>query len=70
MNILLDRNMLTVNALICVDNTLMQGQPYLASESTVNGKAIEVFNQTVVDHPKLEQVMLPLRDGLTLIRQV
>ncbi len=69
-NLLLDANLLTPNGLICVDNTLMQGQPYLSGESTANGIAITRFNQTIVDDPRLEQVLLPLRDGLTLIRRV
>jgi caffeoyl-CoA O-methyltransferase len=70
LNLLLDTDLLSHNGLICVDNTLMQGQPYLSGESTANGVAIATFNQTVVDDPRVEQVMLPLRDGLTLIRRV
>jgi caffeoyl-CoA O-methyltransferase len=69
-NLLLDTDLLAPNGLICVDNTLMQGQPYLSSEATANGVAIATFNQTVVDDPRVEQVLLPLRDGLTLIRRV
>ncbi len=69
-NILLDANLLAPNGLICVDNTLMQGQPYLSSESTANGIAIAKFNQTMVDDARIEQVLLPLRDGLTMIRRV
>ncbi len=69
-NLLLDTDLLAPNGLICVDNTLMQGQPYLSGESTANGVAIAAFNQTIVDDPRVEQVLLPLRDGLTLIRQV
>lgn len=70
LNLLLDTNLLAPNALICVDNTLMQGQPYLSGESTTNGVAIAKFNQAVVDDPRIEQVLLPVRDGLTLIRRV
>ncbi|WP_293127092.1 class I SAM-dependent methyltransferase [Microcoleus sp. bin38.metabat.b11b12b14.051] len=70
LNLLLDTKLLAPNALICVDNTLMQGQPYLSGEATANGVAIAKFNQAVVDDPRIEQVLLPLRDGLTLIRRV
>jgi caffeoyl-CoA O-methyltransferase len=70
LNFLLDTDLLAPHGLICVDNTLMQGQPYLSGESTANGAAIAKFNQTVVDDPRVEQVLLPLRDGLTLIRRV
>lgn len=69
-NLLLDTDLLAPNGLICVDNTLMQGQPYLSGGSTANGIAIATFNQTVVNDPRIEQVLLPLRDGLTLIRRV
>ncbi len=69
-NFLLDRNLLTPHGFICVDNTLMQGQPYLAGESTANGAAIATFNQTIADDQRIDRVLLPLRDGLTLIRRV
>ena len=65
----LDDALLAPNGLICVDNTLMQGQPYLAAEPTANGRAITSFNRFVNDDPRVERVMLPIRDGLTLIRR-
>ena len=67
---LLDTGLLAPNGVICVDNTLMQGQPYVSGESTANGVAIATFNQTVAVDPRVEQVIIPLRDGLTLIRRV
>ncbi|NEP26402.1 MAG: SAM-dependent methyltransferase, partial [Moorea sp. SIO3I6] len=67
---LLDRDVLTPGGFICVDNTLLQGQPYLPPEQqTANGSAIAKFNQFVADDPRVEQVLLPLRDGLTIIRR-
>lgn len=67
---LLDRNLLSANGFICVDNTLLQGQPYLPSEQqTVNGAAIARFNRFVAEDARVEQVLLPLRDGLTIIRR-
>jgi caffeoyl-CoA O-methyltransferase len=72
LNLLLDSSLLAKNGLICVDNTLMQGQPYLNGEATAtaNGTAIAAFNQAVVNDARIEQVLLPVRDGLTLIRKV
>lgn len=67
---LLDTGLLAPHGLLCVDNTLMQGQPYLPGSPTANGKAVAEFNDVVAAEPRVEQVMLPLRDGLTLIRQV
>lgn len=68
---LVDGNLLESNGFICVDNTLFQGQVYLAeSGKSDTAKAIAHFNQVVADDPRTEQVLLPIRDGLTLIRRV
>jgi caffeoyl-CoA O-methyltransferase len=64
----LDTGLLMPNGLICVDNTLMQGQPWMPGEPTADGAAIAAFNQAVAADPRVEQVIIPLRDGLTLIR--
>ncbi len=69
--IILDNNLVASNGIICVDNTLMQGQVYLPSEQrTANGEAIAQFNQVITQDPRVEQVILPLRDGVTLIRRL
>ena len=70
LNALLDSRLLTNHGLICVDNTLMQGQPWMSDEPTPNGAAITIFNQQVAADPRVEQVIIPLRDGITLIRRV
>ncbi len=67
---LLDSALLTARAVIAVDNTLMQGQPYLnGADVSVNGSAIATFNAALAADPRVEQVLIPLRDGLTLIRR-
>jgi caffeoyl-CoA O-methyltransferase len=63
----LDAGLLAPHGLICVDNTLMQGQPWARREPAANGAAIAAFNQAVAADPRVEQVIIPLRDGLTLI---
>lgn len=69
-NLLIDTDLLAADGFILVDNTLLQGQPYLSSQQqTANGAAIARFNRTVVDDPRVEQVILPLRDGLSIIRR-
>jgi caffeoyl-CoA O-methyltransferase len=70
LNLLLATDLLAPQGLICADNTLMQGQPYSSGLATQNGIAIAQFNKTLADDPRVEQVLLPLRDGLTLIRRV
>lgn len=68
--LLLDQELVRPGGLICVDNTLLQGQPYLPpAQRSPNGAAIARFNQAVAADPRVEQVLLPLRDGLTLIRR-
>ena len=68
---LLDSNLLSSQGFICVDNTLLQGQVYLSpDERTANGEAIAQFNSVVADDPRVEQVLLPIRDGLTIIRRL
>jgi caffeoyl-CoA O-methyltransferase len=69
LNLLLTTGLLAPNGSIYADNTLMQGQPYV-SETTPNGVAIANFNQAVAADPRVEQVLIPLRDGITLIRRV
>jgi caffeoyl-CoA O-methyltransferase len=69
--VILDTSLVTSGGFIGVDNTLYQGQVYLPIEQqTANGKAIADFNLMVANDPRFEQVILPLRDGLTLIRVV
>lgn len=70
LNTVLELGLLAPHGLICVDNTLMQGQPWTAGEPTANGVAIHAFNRAVAADPRVEQVIVPLRDGLTLIRPV
>ena len=68
--LLLDRELLARGGFICVDNTLLQGQPYLPPQQrTTNGEAIARFNRFVAEDPRVEQVLLPLRDGLTIIHR-
>ena len=68
---ILEHDLLTPDGLICVDNTLLQGQVYLpAAQRTANGEAIAQFNRVVAADPRVEQVLLPIRDGVTLIKRV
>lgn len=67
LSVLLDRGLIGAGGLICADNTLYQGEAYLSRQRSEQGEAIAEFNRVVADDPRLEQVLLPLRDGLTLI---
>jgi predicted O-methyltransferase YrrM len=55
---------------ILADNTLWDGHvvdPAYDRDPQTHG--IETFNDSLVDDDRVEQVILPLRDGLTLIRK-
>ena len=69
LDLLLESSLLAEGALVCVDNTLLQGEPWLSGESSPNGTAIADFNRAVALDPRIEQVLVPVRDGLTLIRR-
>ena len=62
---LLGTGLLAERGLLCIDNTLMQGEPW-TGVTTPNGTAIAEFNDWLAGDPRVVQVVLPLRDGLTL----
>ena len=67
--LLLDRGLVGPGGLIVADNTLLQGQPYAPGDrADVNGRAITEFNTAVAADDRVEQVLLPVRDGVTLAR--
>lgn len=68
LDLVLTGDLLTPHGVVCVDNTLMQGHPW--SGSSPNGDVIAAFNRAVAEDPRVEQVLVPLRDGLTLVRRV
>lgn len=54
---------------IIADNTLWGGK-VAEGASDAQSVGLEKFNDFVVNHPGLEVVMLPLRDGLSLLRKL
>ncbi len=64
-------SLLADNGLIVVDNTLYQGEIYTKplADMSENARAIYHFNEYVHTHPDLEAVLLPIRDGVTLINK-
>jgi len=53
-----------------VDNVLWSGQVADPSFQDKKTNAIRNFNDWVLTLPELEVIMLPVRDGITLIRKV
>lgn len=53
---------------ILADNTLWGGKLLDEGARDAQSRGIDDFNRLVADDPDVEVVMLPLRDGLTIIR--
>jgi len=58
------------NGFILADNVLFHGQVLEAEIKGKNAKAIQAFNDFILERPDIERLMLPVRDGLYLIRKL
>ena len=71
LNLLLHRQLLPVGGWLIADNTLWDGHvidpAYDRDQQTI---ALRQFNDQVATDPRLDKVILPLRDGLTIIRRL
>jgi len=67
---LLDHNLLRIDGVICVDNTLFKGRVYLKDSADENGKALKEFNQFVTNDPRVEQVCMFFSLMLTFIHDI
>ncbi|TFK51960.1 S-adenosyl-L-methionine-dependent methyltransferase [Heliocybe sulcata] len=66
---ILDNELLALGGTIVVDNTAYKGTPWAPDPSYHLGSAIHAFNEDVRNDPRVEVVMLPVRDGISLIRR-
>ena len=65
----LSKTKLKANGLLLVDNTLWGGKVlHKAHSGDQETQGISRFNQMVKDDPELDSFLLPLRDGITMIR--
>lgn len=55
---------------ILVDNVFFHGQVFSEDITGKNAKAIDAFNKYVANDLRVEQIMIPIRDGLMLIRKL
>jgi predicted O-methyltransferase YrrM len=58
------------NGLILADNVLFHGQVLDQEIKGKNAKAIHAFNEFLKDRKDVEKVLLPLRDGIFVIRKL
>ncbi len=63
-------HLLNRNGYILTDNVLWDGKVLMPeNESDESTRAIQKFNSLVKENPGLDQVIIPVRDGLMLIRK-
>lgn len=61
---------LNKEGIIVTDNVLWDGKVIdKASKEDPETIAIKQFNKTVVEHPELETIILPVRDGISIVRK-
>jgi predicted O-methyltransferase YrrM len=58
------------NGFILADNVLFHGQVLEKEIKGKSAKAIQAFNDEILQRKDIEKVMLPVRDGLFLIRKL
>jgi caffeoyl-CoA O-methyltransferase len=61
---------LNPGGVILADNVLWSGKVTEAEKANKDTRAILEFNAAVKNDPEMESVIVPLRDGLTLIRKI
>lgn len=61
---------LNPGGIILSDNVLWEGKVLNVNTKERDTKAIREFNEKVQNDPRVENVLLPLRDGLMMIRKV
>ncbi|NWI87000.1 MTDH dehydrogenase, partial [Pitta sordida] len=66
----MDNHLLRMDAVICVENTLMKGQVYLENVSDENVLAVRKLNSVINSDPRVEQVILPVQSGLSIIQRI
>lgn len=60
---------LSPTGLIAIDNVLWYGRPLDPSDESEDTVAIRRFNDSLASDPRVEAVMLTVRDGVTLVRR-
>ena len=55
--------------IIIADDVLLGGKPYDENCSDAKTQALRAFNEHVKNDPRVEVVILPLRDGISIIRK-
>lgn len=67
--LILAKQLLVSGGYILADNTLWDGHVIDAAKNDSQTLGVKKFNDMVMSDPELESVIIPLRDGLTMIRK-
>ncbi len=60
-----------VGGYIVADNVLYDGEVVLPdAERSKNARAIHAFNEKILNDPRVENVLLPIRDGIMIVRKI
>lgn len=59
-----------IGGLMLADNVLWSGKVLDGDSQDADTQSLQAFNQKVLQDVRVEKVMLPLRDGLLLIRKI
>ncbi|XP_030314398.1 uncharacterized protein LOC103533758 [Calypte anna] len=65
----MDNHLLRMGGVICVENTLLKGQVYLENIADENVLAVRKLNTVINSDPRVEQIILPVQGGLSIIRR-
>ena len=60
---------LSVGGFIIVDNVLRKGK-VISAQMERDGMVMDAFNKKIKSDPRVEEVLLPLRDGILIIRKL
>jgi 3-dehydroquinate synthase len=64
---IMDSGLLKVGGLLVVDNTMYKGEELTGQPLSENAQVVKAVNEAILADDRVEQVMLPLRDGVTLV---
>jgi len=67
-DLIMDHGILQQGGMLVVDNTMYKGEELvLGGELSTNGQGAKDINEAILEDTRVEKVMLPLRDGVTLV---
>lgn len=63
---IVDGGLLKAGGILVLDNTMYKGEELSGTDLSENGEGVQAVNKLVLEDARMHQVMLPLRDGVTV----